>query len=497
MSNLPNRNVTLAADRVPTIKKLAWSIGAIFENMMANGIGTLVSPIFIIGYGIPAVWIGWGQTIPRVIDAVVDPILGWLSDKTRTRWGRRRPWMFIGGLLGSFSFTLIWFADPHWSKLAVFLWFLVVSILYYVSYGIYAISYNALGMELSPDYQERTRIQAWRFVFLNVSGQLLSWAYKLSLIPIFAIGMSVGVEHTEVYGMRGVGVVFGLIMLVCSWVPIFFLRENPADEFKETATSPKKEDPSLLVAVRETFENKTFVLFMGILTFGILGAFVLPFQTYLNIYYIFDGNKAAAATFIGVNATFGMVISFVAAPFIAWVASRLGKRGTLLLGQVIMVPSAVLTWFLYNPRLPYLQLIIWFLSVLGLPALLVLYNSIVADIADLDEMKTGQRREGMYGAVTAFVMKVIISVTTVVTGYTLAAAGFNETLPQQAPHTLRAMHLWIVFWPAVMAAFTAGLLVLFPLTRRKAEQVRRILEKRRGRRTVILNSQVTYEESRL
>lgn len=469
-------------DRVPFGRKLAWSTGAIFENMMANGAGSLVTPIFNIGFGVPAVWLGWGQTIPRAIDAVVDPIFGWLSDKTKSRWGRRRPWMLVGGVLGSFFFTLIWFANPAWPKEMIFAWFLGVSIFYYLSYGLYAISYNALGMELSADYHERTRVQAWRFVFINISGQFLSWAYKLALIPMFAIGLPIGFDRVEVYGMRGVGLVFGVLMLVCALVPVFFLRERPVDETAAAGPGPAPAGhPKLSVSLRETLSNRAYVLFMAIVVFGILGAFVLPFQTYLNIYYVFAGDKAAAATLMGVNATFGMVFSFGSAPFIAWVAGKLGKRGTLLLGQLLMVPAAIATYWLYNPAHPYLQLLIWPLFVLGLPALLVLYNSVVADIADLDELKTGLRREGMYGAVTAFVMKVVFAVTTVLTGYALAWSGFDEQLPEQSAETLDFMHMLIALWPAGMAALTAALLWFFPLTKARSLEVRRELEARRGR----------------
>jgi GPH family glycoside/pentoside/hexuronide:cation symporter len=476
---------TRPEDRVPVKRKLAWSVGAIFENMMSNGVGVLVTPIFNIGYGIPAIWLGWGGMIPRLIDAVADPILGWLSDNTRTRWGRRRPWMFIGGVLGSFFFTLIWFADPNWSKEMIFAWFLVISIFYYLSYGIFAISYNALGMELSPDYQERTRVQAWRFVFINISSQFLNWAYKLSLIPLFAIGMPAAFGRPEVYGMRGVGVIFGVLMFLCAMVPVCFVKEPPLPIENKPNAARREAQPKLTGAMRETFSNRIYLHFMLILVVGILGAFVLPFQTYLNIFYVFGGDKAAAATLIGINSTVGMIFGFGIAPLVSWLSSKIGKKGTLLLGQIIMVPGALISYFLYNPQYPYLQLAIWVLFALGLPAILVLYNSVVADIADLDELKTGLRREGMYGAVTAFILKVLFAATTVIMGYTLAAVGFREDLATQTEHTLGLMHVWIAVWPAVMAGITAILLFFFPLTRAKAGQVRRILEKRRGRRLAV------------
>lgn len=452
-------------------------MGAIMENCMANGIGSLGLPIFNIGFGIPAVWLGWGGMLPRLIDAVVDPLLGWASDNTRTRWGRRRPWICAGGLLGALFFVLIWCASPAWSTQTVLAWFIGISIFYYIAYGMYAISYNALGMELSADYNERTRVQAWRFIFINVSAQGLSWAYKLSFMPVFQLGMPKGVAHPEIYGMRGVGLAYAAIMLATALAPVLFCKER--------AEVPSERDKAEKVPLKEAFlytlSNRLFVMFMLILVMGILGAFTGPFTIYLNIYYVFGGNKQAAATLIGVGSTLGMIASFGTAPMISWLSSRLGKRKVLLVGQCVGVPGALLGWYLYNPAYPYAQLLMMVTGVLGLPALLVLYNSIVVDICDLDELRTGQRREGVYGAVTAFVMKVVFTVTTVMTGYALSWSGFAEHQALQSAHTLRVLRELVVLWPAAMAAITAALLWYFPLTKRRSLQIRRVLERRRGR----------------
>jgi GPH family glycoside/pentoside/hexuronide:cation symporter len=469
-------------DRVPAVIKLAWSSGAVFENVMVNAVSAWVNLIFNLGFLINPIWLGWGQTIPRLLDAILDPLYGYWSDNTQTRWGRRRPWMLGSAIFGAIVFVLLWFPSAAWSPVQIFLWFLVFSILCYQAYGIFAISYNALGMELTPDYNERTRVQAWRFVFLTLSGLMLNAAYKMSFLPLFAIGKPEQTDHPEIYGIRGVALLFSLIILLCALAPVIFCRERKIAPVSGGGLGGKagQEKIKLGAAFRFTLGNRVFIHYLAILACGLLGALVLPFHNYLVIYHVCGGNKVLGGTYLLANATVSTVLGIASVPLINWIATRYGKIAMLSLGQAVLIPGALLTWWLFNPAVPWLFMIYNLVAAMSLGGLLMLYNSVLVDICDLDEIKTRQRREGMYGAVTAVAIKTIFSISTVLVGYLLVWAGFNEKLGVQTVETLSKLRFMVAVCPAFMAVCAVVLLWKFPLTKARALAVRSELEARRG-----------------
>ena len=480
----PEGGATRPEDRVPAGVKLAWSAGSVFENIMVNAICAWVMPIFNLGFLVNPVWLGWGQAVPRILDAFVDPIYGYWSDNTRTRWGRRRPWMLGSALFGTLAFVLLWFPQPGWRSEAVFAWFLAFSILCYQAYGMFAISFNALGMELSPDYNERTRVQAWRFAFLTLSGLLLNSAYKMSFFPFFQIGMPNGAPRPEIYGIRGVALLFGVIVLASALCPVLFCRERVAQPHRKEPGEPG--DIRLADAFRYTFSNRIFLHFLAVLSFGIFGSLVLPFHVYLVIFYVCGGDKAAGASFVFYNAVVSTVIGLASVPLIQWMATRFGKRAMLLLGQCVLVPGSLATWFLFTPKMPWLFMLYNLIGAVSLGGLLMIYNSVIGDICDLDEIRTRQRREGMYNAVVSLVIKGAFSLNTVIFGYMLAFSGFDQGAKVQSVESMGTLRAIVMLFPAVMGAAAAVLLWLFPLNRARSLRVRAILERRRGRLTPVL-----------
>lgn len=460
-------------ERVPRKTKVAWASGAFFENVMANGINALVLQIFNLGYGISPVLLGWAQMIPRFLDAFSDPFLGYLSDNTRSRFGRRRPWLLSAVIICTILFCIIWMPNPAWSTTTIFLWFLVISILYYQFFGMFAINFNALGMELTPNYNERTRVQAYRFFFIMLSTPLLGWAYKLSFMPMFTGSGPFPLDQPELAGVRNVALLMGGLMLISGLMPVIFCKEKA---HVEAVTKVK-----LLEAFRLTFTNRPFVLLIIMALLVMLGALVAPFQMYVLIFYVSEGSREQGATLMGLNMTVGFICSFINIPLVTWVSEKIGKRGTLMVGQLAGIFLSVLGWWLHTPNYPYLFLVLTVLGGFSMGTIMILYNSIIADICDLDEIRSGQRREGMYGAVGGFVTKLAVSSTTVLTGYMLVLAGYNTGAAMQTPETITNMRLMMVFVPATLAAIGFCLTLYFPITRKRALQIRRVLERRRGK----------------
>jgi len=470
-------NQTPNGERLPARKKLAWSVGALFENLMANGINELGLQIFNIGYGVSPIMFGWAQTIPRLLDAFADPALGNWSDNTHTRWGRRKPWIFVSSVACMFLFLLLWWPSSLWSPTGIFTWFLVISIFYYLFFGMYQISYNALGMELTEDYHERTRVQSWRYLFIMLSVPILGWAYKLCFVDFFQIGCPAGAANPEVFGIRGVSLLIVGFMLLSLIGPLLFVKERHS---LHTDQAPKLK---LLPAMKATFGDHLYLHFLAFILFAVLGTFVTPVAKYVIIYYVCGGDKADGATVIGYYMTLGIIGSFAIIPLVNLLSARIGKPRTLLLGQGLAILVALSTWWLFTPALKYLCVITGIFYNMALGTVLILYNSVIADICDVDEIKTGKRREGVYSAVGGFMFKLVFSASTLVTGYMLVFAGFDEKLGTQPTTTLVNLRLIVMLFPAVMAAIAALLAYKFPLTERRVADYKAeldVLRRQRG-----------------
>ena len=156
----PNR----PAHFVPYAQKAAWGLGGL-TNDMVNALWVLAMPIFSVGLGVKAVWIGVALALPRIWDAISDPLMGHISDNTRSRFGRRRPYIFVGAIGLGLSFALLWLPSRDWSEPVLLAWFIGMSLLFFTFLTIWSIPWNALGLELTPDVKERNGVQAARSWF--------------------------------------------------------------------------------------------------------------------------------------------------------------------------------------------------------------------------------------------------------------------------------------------------------------------------------------------
>jgi len=173
-----------------------WGIGRVAEFGLVAMFGQAIN-IFTVGFGLSPVIVSWCVMLPRLVDGIVDPVMGHWSDELRTPWGRRRPFMLVGALVGAVFLSLLWWASPNWNQTAQFLYLGVVGMGLYICYGAYAMAWNAIGYELSDDYHERSRIQAVGGFFTASMGLLFTWVYWLALRPQLA-AWSGGCDGLEV-----------------------------------------------------------------------------------------------------------------------------------------------------------------------------------------------------------------------------------------------------------------------------------------------------------
>ena len=460
---------TAPEDVVPVKNRLAYGVGACAERISFDSGQQLANPIFNITLGLPPLWVGAALAIPRVWDAFIDPVVGALSDKCTSRWGRRRPFIFAGAILASITFVVMWYFPRGLSHGSYFAYFLGISLLYYTMLAFWLVPYQALSYELSPDYHERTRVQGIRAFFGGFGSLIAPWLFYFTQLSCF---------KDTIDGLRALALIAGTLILVCGLAPALFIKERP----QRPATMPNKW--SLLKNMKVSLQNSAFRRLLGVVVLvQIAGYMVSGLGFYVISYHILGGNLKAAGALNGwVQSTFFCMV-ILGAPMTVFLSRRIGKRRTFMVCCGFGFTGSVLKWFCYTPSHPYLALMVpLFLAPGYSGSANLLFNAMVADICDQDELQTGFRREGLFGAMGLWILKLGQSLSFFVTGAILAWVGFNAKLgAAQAPETLTLMRAAFAFVPA--AAFLAGMFLIryFPLTEQRAYQIRADLKARNNR----------------
>ncbi len=467
---VPAKGRPYSEAHLPMGQKIAWGASGIADVILGNAISLLALPIYNLGLGISPIWIGWAMALPRVFDAITDPLVGNISDNFRSPWGRRRPFIFVGAILSGLFSALLWMPPTSLGQTGTFSYFLITSLFYYLAFTIFAVPNGALGFELSTDYHERTRVQAWKNYFAIVGGLMLPWFWKLAFV--FGNDATPGVK-TEVIGIRYVGLLIGLAVMLSGIIPALFCKERT-----EAQAQPKVK---ILDAFKMTLNIPPFLILACVIMLILVGLFVVqPFAMYINICYVCQGDKEFASLLSGYGGTLYAALQVFSIPLAVFLGTHWGKKITMMAGLGMVILGQLSYWVLYSPLHPYLQLIPPFLLCPGMTCVWILSPSMIADICDLDELKTGLRREGMFGAVFTMVFKAGFASTTVVAGYMLAYAGYVTGQDIQSATTVWNMRVLFVVVPAAFIACAIFLVWLLPLTEKKAREVRALLNARKA-----------------
>ena len=440
------QHTTAAEDRVSWSQLIAYGMGGLIPVALFNIAGQLMGLLGNISLGLSAFWLGTIMIIPRLWDALSDPIIGHLSDNTRTRWGRRRPYILVGGIAVALSFVAMWWVPRgEWIREifpsdAAYNWFQLLFILagllvFFTACTIFEIPHGALGMEMSGDYHERTRLFSAKSFLGNLFAMGTPWLIFLAGLEFFRGNgdLTDGMRYVSMF------IAAAVIPMAIWW---FVVLKEPRLVPVEAAKKP-----DFWSSMEGTVTNLTFVKLIGIIFTLAMGFnFVNLFSYYIAIFYLYDGDAVAAGHLLGWNGTVWATTALFAVFPLNWLSRRLGKNRTLLIAILLMCAAQLAKIFCYRRGIlyqsvlelfgyswpitiegPYLVFIPTMLLSAGMLMFFTLGSSMVGDVCDEDELQTGTRSEGSYYSVFWWFIKMGTAFASFVTGALLVYTSFDET----------------------------------------------------------------------
>lgn len=441
------------------------------QRLQMNTLNQMANPIFNDILGVDPRLIGLSLGASRILDAITDPIVGYMTDSTRSRFGRRRPWIAASSILCAVGFIAIWMVPRDLTPSGSLIWFTCTTLFLFMGMSIFSVPYSALGMELTPDYHERTSVMAYQAVMSKAGGFLSSSLFMIVTLDCFD-DMAVGMRYTSM----GLGVV----VLLFTLIPVFACKEHPTFQKLLKKRSGKK--IGIIESSRHTLQNRPFIILIAVTAVMLFGlTMVSNLSYYLTIYHVFDGTRSTSAgmvlTFCGYAAQIGGLLGI---PVMAYAAKRIGKRKTLLAALALAFVGDILKWFCYTPESPYLALLPNFIQAFCLIAVWTLIQAMIPDVVDYEELKSGERQEGMFSAFHSWIGKLGISGALIISGFILNGCGFDADLgANQSSDTIFAIRIMYCLIPACALILGFILLYHYPITENKAYAIRTRLERRR------------------
>lgn len=461
--------------RVPFRHKVAFGLGMLANQMFPAALGIFMV-VLVQDMGFPS-WM-WGILffVPRIFDSVIDPVMGFISDNTRSRWGRRHHYVFLGAIVMGISFIAMWQLYRDDSITRNFIYFLFWSLVFYAGLTLFSIPYVAIGYEMSDDFHERTSIMA-------VAQWIGQWAWVIA--PWFWVVMydRSWFDNADAATRHLAWWVGGICMLL-AMVPALFipLRSSVNDTHLVPLTWRNLQGGvrEILNGFKEAFGSPPFRK-LCFATFLIFNAFntVAAFSFFIVVYHLFGGDTAAAGIWPTLFGSIGALITtFAVIPTVAWMSRRMGKKNAFMVSQGISVIGYVLLWFLMVPGRPSLFIIALPFFSFGIGGLFTLMMSMTADVCDLDELATGKRREGIFGAIYWWMVKFGFAIAGLLSGAIMSLVGFTPGAATQAAGAVDGLRLFYSGVPILGTLLALWVMRDYDLDEQRAAQVQAELARR-------------------
>lgn len=453
------------SERVPVITKLAFGMGDV-----GPAIVSIISSFFLLIFltdvaGLSPGVAGTILLLTKIWDAVNDPVIGTLSDRIQTRWGRRRPWFLFGAIPFGLCFFLL-FQVPPFDVTGKFWYYLIVLLLLDTAYTIVNVPYTALTPELTNDYDERTSLNSYRFAF-SLGGGLIAGALHPTIVQRVVDGG----------GTVQAGYTTSLTIWALAAALPFFVAFWGTYERHTGSDSAVAENMPFFTSLKITFANRAFRYVASIY---LLSWLVVQTVSTIIVYYL--------TYWLGRPALQAPVIVAVQGSSLIWlliwtrVSQRVGKKGVYYRGMIFWI-AVLLGLYAVQPDWPsWIVLALGALAGVGVATAYLVPWAMLPDVIELDELETGQRREGIYYGFFVLLQKIGLALGLFAVGQMLEITGYNSQLAVQPSSTLLAIRLLIGPIPALILIASVVLVYRFPITKAQHEQTLAELARRRASR---------------
>ncbi len=470
------KEAAITTKKIPFGQKIAFGIG-MFANQMFPAILGIFMVVLVQDLGFPG-WM-WGLIFfaPRIFDAITDPLMGFISDNTKSKWGRRRQYVFIGGLVMGIAFIIMWQLYKENSLEYNFWYFFIWSIVFYFGLTIFSVPYVAMGYEMTDDFHERTNIMA-------VAQWIGQWAWVIA--PWFWIIMyDPSWFPSAEAATRQLAIWVGIPCAIAAMVPAIFIKSESTvdkDYLPLNVSNIGSSLMKILMGFVDAFKLKPFRK-ICIATFLIYNSFntVASLTFFVIVFKLFNGDAAATGVWVVLFGCLGALgTTFLVIPIITKMSKWWGKKNAFIVGQSISIIGYVMLYFLFIPGKPWMYIFALPFFSFGIGSLFTIMMSMTADILDIDELNTGERREGIFGAIYWWMVKVGFAIAGGLSGVIIFVVGFDPelaTIDQQA--AVDNLHVFFCFFPVVGTVLAIFVMRNYSITEERSNEIRAQLDARK------------------
>ena len=417
--------------------------------------------------GLPAAWAGYIFLIARVWDAFIDYAMGFITDATKSRFGRRRPYILFGAIPLGIIFALIWIV-PFQSPALLFVYYVSISVLFNTAFTIVSIPYNSMMPELTQDYDERTSISGFR-MGLSFSGTLVAAAGIMIIVDLIFPGKEAYRSSFPI-----MGAVFGTIMVASLLFTFFGTRER----VQESAYSIKE---GFFKTFRSILKLKEFRIILGMFLFNMVGFDLIQVMLIYFLKHVIRVTEDVTFIVMAVP----LVVAIIAAPLWIWLGEKWGKKKAYMVAAVYLTFSLMLCLVAPVGNLTFMLIISAFAGI-GISASQVIPLSIIPDVIGVDEYKNGTRREGAFYGITTFLYKVASALAVNVATLLLGFWGYIESTADkvidkviQPDSAISAIRIMMGIGPGIFFLISAVFVKFLPINKERFNEIKQIIEDRK------------------
>lgn len=471
--------MSTSTNQVPMGQKIAFGVGMLANQMFPAALG-IFTVILVEKLGFSGLLLGLTYFIPKFYDALFDLIMGYVSDNTKSKWGRRRQYVLAGAVILGFSFAFMWQLYAENGVTFNFIYFLVVSLVFYSGLTIFSIPYVAMGYEMSDDFHERTSIMATSQLIGQLAWVIAPWFWVIMADKSLFVSSDVAVRTLSIY------VAIGCAILAA--IPAFFIRGKSTLNENYSPIDLKgilNSFGEIKEGLKASIEIKPFRK-ICIATFLIFNAFqtTAGFSYFIIKYYLFKGNEEGFGLWPTLFGSVGATITtLLVIPIVARMSKVMGKKKAFLLSQGISVFGYILLYILFIPGKPWLFLFALPLFSFGIGSLFTLMMSMTSDVIDIDELNTGKRREGSLGAIYWWMVKFGTAVAGLLSGLILSLVAFKSNAPTQTDETMFWLRIFFVGIPILGTVTAIWAMRDYDVDETRANEIRAQLNERHAAKT--------------